>query len=152
MKGLNITVMQTYLFNTIEIMNGMIVFLPLPRTQNLQYSRLPLNVHACGPYYINFSDCAAVADAIRCQRIPLRKAHRTEGTDGTGCTGDCRITQDPLLTQEHNLFYRIQNLLHCLKSFLSLRAVIQKKRYFLSQYRPFYCKRQPFLSGCKSRG
>lgn len=24
--------------------------------------------------------------------------------------GDCRITQDPLLTQEHNLFYRIQNL------------------------------------------
>lgn len=142
------------LFNTIEIMNGMTdhSFSSLYREPKIcNIAAYLSNVHACGPYYINFSDCAAVAGLCSAREYLFGK--RTEQKELMElAAGDCRITQDPLLTQEHNLFTGFKIFLHCLKSFLSLRAVIQKKRYFLSQYRPFYCKRQPFLSGCKSRG
>lgn len=100
------------LFNTIEIMNGMTdhSFSSLYREPKIcNIAAYLSNVHACGPYYINFSDCAAVAGLCSAREYLFGK--RTEQKELMElAAGDCRITQDPLLTQEHNLFYRIQNL------------------------------------------
>ena len=51
------------------------------------------NVHACGPYYINFSDCAAVAGLCSAREYLFGK--RTEQKELMElAAGDCRITQD----------------------------------------------------------
>lgn len=100
------------LFNTIEILNGMTdhSFSSLYREPKIRNIAAYLsNVHACGPYYINFSDCAAVAGPCSAREYLFGK--RTGQKELMELAADdCRTAQDPLLTQEHNLFYRVQNL------------------------------------------
>lgn len=100
------------LFNTIEILNGMTdhSFSSLyqePKIRNI--AAYLSNVHACGPYYINFSDCAAAPGPCSAREYLFGK--RTGQKELMQLAADdCRTAQDPLLTQEHNLFYRIQHL------------------------------------------
>ena len=142
------------LFNTIEIMNGMTdhSFSSLYREPKIcNIAAYLSNVHACGPYYINFSDCAAVAGLCSAREYLFGK--RTEQKELMElAAGDCRITQDPLLTQEHNLFYRIQNLF-ALPEILSIPqgCNTEKKDIFYPSTGLFIARDSRFCLAVKAR-
>lgn len=100
------------LFNTIEILNGMTdgAFSSLYHEEKIRNIAAYLShVHACGPYYFNFSDCAAAAGPCSAREYLFGKRTGQRALMELAAT-DCKAADDPLLTGEHNLFYRIQNL------------------------------------------
>lgn len=110
------------LFGCMEILNGMTdhFFLSLfkePKLYNI--AAYIQKVHVAGPYYINFSDCSPVAG--RCSGREFLFGKRTHNPALMKLAAeDYLVSEDPLLTQEHNLFYRLQTLF-CHRQMLDYR-------------------------------
>lgn len=110
------------LFGCMEILNGMTdhFFLNLfkePKLYNI--AAYIQKVHVAGPYYINFSDCSPVAG--RCSGREFLFGKRTHNPALMKLAAeDYLVSEDPLLTQEHNLFYRLQSLF-CHRQMLDYR-------------------------------
>lgn len=100
------------LFNCIEILNAVTdgCFTSVYQVKKIQniasYIR---NVHVKDQYYINFSDCSPVAG--RCNAREFLFGKRTGDTLLLQLAAqDYENSGDPLLTKEHNLFYRLQTI------------------------------------------
>ncbi|MDO5351105.1 MAG: heparinase II/III family protein, partial [Lachnospiraceae bacterium] len=102
------------LFNCLEILNGITEdhFAPLYQTEKVRnIAGYIEKVHVAGPYYINFSDCSPVAG--RCNAREFLFGKRTENPSlMVLAASDFKDSEDPLLTGEHNLFYRLQTVFH----------------------------------------
>lgn len=100
------------LFGTMEILNGITdsAFLPLYENSKIRnIAAYIMNVHVDGPYYINFSDCSPIAG--RCNAREFLFGKRVNHDSLTRfAAADYQASVDPLLTQEHNLFYRLQTV------------------------------------------
>lgn len=104
------------LFNNVEILNEISnqAFKGLYQEQKIKnIASYILNVHVDGKYYVNFADCSPVAG--RCNAREYLFGQRTDNLDLMAfAASDYQKSEDPLLLQEHNLFYRLQMLFtHC---------------------------------------
>lgn len=100
------------LFNCLEILNGITqgAFQPAYETEKVKnIAAYILNVHVDGIYYVNFADCSPVAG--RCGAREFLFGKRTKNQDLMAfAASDYRNSSDPLMTEEHNLFYRLQTI------------------------------------------
>lgn len=100
------------LFGCMEILNAVTDghFLSLyeePKIKNI--ASYIVQVHAAGPYYINFADCSPIAGQCGAREYLFGK--RTGNSRLMGlAAGDFRNSRDPLLKNEQNLFYRLQTV------------------------------------------
>lgn len=100
------------LFGCMEILNAVTDghFLSLyeePKIKNI--ASYIVQVHAAGPYYINFADCSPIAGQCGAREYLFGK--RTGNSRLMGlAAGDFRNSRDPLLKNEQNLFYRLQTI------------------------------------------
>lgn len=97
------------LFGCMEILNEVTGGLFLPLYQNAKLCNIAayiLNVHVDGGRYINFSDCSPAAG--RCNAREFLFGKRTGNPELMRLAAlDYKEGEDPLLTAEHNLFYRL---------------------------------------------
>lgn len=102
------------LFNCLEILNAVTGdhFASLYREAKIRnIAGYIEKVHVAGPYYVNFSDCSPVAG--RCSAREFLFGKRTDNPALMQlAAADYRDSEDPLLSEEHNLFYRLQTLFH----------------------------------------
>lgn len=97
------------LFGCLEILNGITdgyfqSVYAVPKIRNIAaYIR---KVHVAGPYYVNFSDCSPVAGRCSAREYLFGKRVQDEKLMAFSAA-DCSIAEDPLLLEEHNLFYRL---------------------------------------------
>ncbi|PNV59464.1 heparinase [Clostridium sp. chh4-2] len=100
------------LFNCIEILNGITgnAFSSLYKADKIKnIAAYIVNVHISDIYYVNFSDCSPAAG--RCNAREFLFGLRTDNPDLMKlAASDYQKSADPLLTEEHNLFYRLQTL------------------------------------------
>lgn len=100
------------LFNCMEVLNKITgnAFASLyEKTKIKNIAAYILNVHIDDIYYINFSDCSPVAG--RCNAREFLFGQRTQNSSLMElAASDYQKSDDPLLTREHNLFYRLQTL------------------------------------------
>ena len=79
-----------------------------------------LQAHAAGPYYINFADCSPVAG--RCGAREFLFGLRTENPRLMKlAVQDFKASEDPLLREEHNLYYRLLTLF-CARDMLDFQT------------------------------
>lgn len=103
------------LFNCLELLNGITGnhFSSLyqePKIKNI--ASYILKVHVADGYYINFSDCSPIAG--RCGAREYLFGARTGQPELMAlAAADLKRSADPLLSEEHNLFYRLQALSVC---------------------------------------
>lgn len=102
------------LFGCMEILNEITggwfgELYQVPKIRNIaSYIR---SVHVAGPYYINFSDCSPVAG--RCNAREYLFGKRTGQPELMDFAAeDFRSSEDPLLTSEHNLYYRLLSVFY----------------------------------------
>lgn len=100
------------LFGCMEILNAITdgYFLSLyeePKIKNI--ASYIVQMHAAGPYYINFADCSPIAGECGAREYLFGKRTGNPRLMGLAA-GDFRHSQDPLLKGEHNLFYRLQTI------------------------------------------
>ncbi|MDO4268976.1 MAG: heparinase II/III family protein [Eubacteriales bacterium] len=97
------------LFGCMELLNGMTGghFSPLCQAEKIRnIASYIQRVHVAGPYYINFADCSPVAG--RCSAREFLFGKRTKNPALMQFAAeDAMQTEDPLLTGEHNLWYRL---------------------------------------------
>ncbi|MDE6203457.1 MAG: heparinase II/III-family protein [Lachnospiraceae bacterium] len=113
------------LFNVLEILNGVTGnhFLSLyqePKIQNI--ASYIMNVHIQDKYYANFADCSPVAG--RCGAREFLFACRTGNKNMAALAAKdfaAGISETMLLSQENNLYYRLQNAFS-IKDILSAAA------------------------------
>lgn len=100
------------LFNIIEILNYLTgqVFMPLyQETKICNIAAYIRNVHVDDACYINFADCSPLAG--RCNAREFLFGERTGNHDLMAFSAaDYKRSEDPLLMEEHNLYYRLQTL------------------------------------------
>lgn len=100
------------LFNCLEILNGITGsgFSSLYTKEKIRnIAAYILNVHIAGPYYVNFADCSPIAG--RCNAREYLFGKRTSNPDlMVFAAQDYRDDEDFLISQEHNLFYRLQSV------------------------------------------
>jgi len=100
------------LFGTMEILNGITgnAFLPLFENSKIRnIAAYIMNVHVDGPYYINFSDCSPIAGRCNAREFLFGKRVKHDSLMRFAAA-DYQASEDPLLTREHNLFYRLQTV------------------------------------------
>lgn len=100
------------LFGCMEILNGMTdgFFRRLysePKLHNI--AAYIQKVHVFGPYYINFSDCSPVAGRCGAREFLFGECTHNPALMRLAAE-DLKSSSDPVLFQEHNLFYRLQNI------------------------------------------
>lgn len=100
------------LFNALEVLNGITENAFTAVYQNEKVRNIAsyiLNAHVDGKYYVNFADCSPVAG--RCNAREYLFGKRTGNPELMAfAAADYQAAEDPLLTEEHNLFYRIQTV------------------------------------------
>lgn len=100
------------LFNCLEVLNGITAnaFSSIYQEKKIyNIAAYILNVHIAGPYYVNFADCSPVAGPCNAREYLFGK--RTYNPElMTFAAQDYRADRDFLLSQEHNLFYRLQTI------------------------------------------
>lgn len=100
------------LFNCMEVLNGITgnAFASLYEKNKIRnIAAYIVNVHIDDIYYVNFSDCSPVAG--RCNAREFLFGQRTQNLGLMElAASDYQKSDDPLLTGEHNLFYRLQTL------------------------------------------
>jgi len=100
------------LFNTMNIMNNIsnnsFYFYNLPKIKNI--AEFIMNVHAADKYYINFADCSPVAGRAGVREFLFGKAVKSENLMKFAAK-DYKSSEDKILKDELNLFYRVQNIL-----------------------------------------
>ena len=98
------------LFNALEILNSISqnAFSKLYEEEKIRNIAAYIsNVHVDGPYYINFADCSPKAGLCGVREFLFGK--RTHNSDLMNLAASHYKMQDiPLLTEEINLFYRVQ--------------------------------------------
>ncbi len=100
------------LFGCMEILNAITdghfhALYEEPKIKNI--ASYIVQVHAAGPYYINFADCSPIAGQCGAREYLFGKRTANPRLMGLAA-GDFRQSQDPLLREEHNLFYRLQTI------------------------------------------
>ncbi len=100
------------LFNSMEVLNGITggFFSPLYQEEKIRnIAAYIFRVHVSDKYYVNFADCSPAAG--RCNAREFLFGKRT-GQPGlmTFAAEDYRRSENPLITEEHNLFYRLQTV------------------------------------------
>jgi len=102
------------LFLSLEILNDISndIFLPAYKIEKIKnIASYILNVHIDDRYYLNFSDCSPLAG--RCGAREFLFGKRTGNKELMAfAASDYQKSEDPLTTQEHNLFYRLQTIFH----------------------------------------
>lgn len=102
------------LFNIIELLTYAAgdVFLNLYRSTKIRnIASYIMNVHAAGKYYINFADCSPIAG--RCTAREFLFGRRTDNPQLMAfAAADYRRNEQPLLPEEHSLYYRLQTIFH----------------------------------------
>lgn len=97
------------LFGCIEILNGITDGYFGSLYQNCKIRNIAAyiqKVHVDGPYYINFSDCSPIAG--RCNAREFIFGQRTRNLALMKlAAADYLAGEDPLLREEHNLYYRL---------------------------------------------
>lgn len=100
------------LFNCLEVLNGITAnaFSSIYQEKKIyNIAAYILNAHIAGPYYVNFADCSPVAGPCNAREYLFGK--RTNDPDLMAFAAqDYRADRDFLLSQEHNLFYRLQTI------------------------------------------
>ncbi len=100
------------LFNCMEVLNGLTggFFSPLFQEEKIRnIASYILKVHVHDQYYVNFADCAPIAG--RCNAREFLFGKRTgQPSLMTFAAKDYQRSEDPLLQEEHNLFYRLQTV------------------------------------------
>lgn len=100
------------LFNAMEVLNGLTggFFSPLFEQEKIRNIALYIQrVHIHDQYYVNFADCAPIAG--RCNAREFLFGKRTgQPSLMTFAAKDYRRSENPLLMEEHNLFYRLQTV------------------------------------------
>lgn len=100
------------LFNALEVLNGITdnAFLPVYREEKVHnIASYILNAHIDGEYYVNFADCSPVAG--RCNAREFLFGKRTGNPELTAfAAADYQAGGCLLLSEEHNLFYRLQTV------------------------------------------
>lgn len=100
------------LFNCLEILNGVSnqacsSAFQISKIKNI--ASYIVNVHVDSIYYLNFADCSPVAG--RCNAREFLFGKRTGNkTLMAFAASDYQNSEDPLLEEEHNLFYRTQTI------------------------------------------
>lgn len=98
------------LFNSLEILNGITggAFSPAYKTEKVKnIASYIFHVHVDGSYFVNFADCSPVAG--RCNAREFLFGKRTESRELEAfAASDYQHSEDPLIQDEHNLFYRLQ--------------------------------------------
>ena len=116
------------LFGCMEILNGMTggYFYGLyqePKIRNI--AAYIQNVHVSGPWYINFSDCSPMAG--RCNAREFLFGKRTNNPQLMRLAADdYAVDSDSLLTEEHNLFYRLLTVF-CHEEMLSYHSGVPEE-------------------------
>lgn len=102
------------LFNSIEVLNGITgggfekVY---ENTKVKNIASYILNAHVEDIYFINFADCCPVAG--RCNAREYLFGKRTKNSALMAFAAqDYQKSEDPLIPEEHNLFYRLQTVFH----------------------------------------
>lgn len=100
------------LFNCLEVLNGISCnsFLPAYDIEKIKnIAAYILTVHIDGIYYVNFADCSPVAG--RCGAREFLFGKRTGNKELMSfAASDYQNSEDPLTSDEHNLFYRLQTV------------------------------------------
>lgn len=100
------------LFNCLEVLNGISGNAFLPAYENEKIKNIAsyiLTVHIHGIYYVNFADCSPIAG--RCGAREFLFGKRIKSAELMSfAASDYQNSEDPLTTQEHNLFYRLQTV------------------------------------------
>ncbi|WP_124068405.1 heparinase II/III family protein [Clostridium sp. E02] len=100
------------LFNCLEIINGISNHacssaFKINKIKNI--ASYIVNVHVDTIYYLNFADCSPIAG--RCNAREFLFGKRTGNKDLMAfAASDYQNSEDPLLEEEHNLFYRTQTI------------------------------------------
>lgn len=100
------------LFNTMEVLNAITDqhYYHLYKEDKIKNIATYIsNVHVDGPYYINFADCSPLAGEAGAREFLFGKRIKDEVLM-TFAAQDYHKSPDHLLTQEINLFYRIQSI------------------------------------------
>lgn len=110
------------LFNTIEVLNAVTgnAFLPLYESDKIKnMAAYIFRVHIDDKYYINFADCAAIAGRAGVREFLFGKRTGNEQlmlfaakdfkTAITEAEGFEELVKFLLLSEEHSLYYRLQN-------------------------------------------
>ncbi len=124
------------LFNAMEILNAVTqnYFMPLYRNNKIRNVAAYIeNVHVDDAYYINFADCSPIAGRAGVREFLFGK--RTENPSLMSFAAkDFKKNPDPLLTQEINLFYRLQSVIHFqeINSYPSMEPAIPKDIFYPS--------------------
>ena len=103
------------LFNCIEILDGITGDRFRHLYQNSKIKNIAAyiqNVHVDGIYYINFSDCSPVAGRCGVREYLFGKRTGNQALMQLAAS-DFRQSDDPMMTEEHNLFYRLQTVFNC---------------------------------------
>ncbi|MDO5407296.1 MAG: heparinase II/III family protein [Eubacteriales bacterium] len=97
------------LFGCLEILNGITDGQFAGLYENTKVRNIAAyiqKVHVDGPYYINFSDCSPVAG--RCNAREFVFGLHTRNVELMKLAAeDYFASEDPVLTEEHNLYYRL---------------------------------------------
>ena len=100
------------LFNALEVLNGITdhAFSSVYREEKVRnIASYILNAHVDGEYYVNFADCSPVAG--RCNAREFLFGKRTENPELMAfAAADYQAGGCLLLSEEHNLFYRLQTV------------------------------------------
>ncbi len=102
------------LFGCMEILNAVTgghfkALYQEPKIKNI--AAYILQAHAAGPYYINFADCSPAAG--RCGAREFLFGLQTENPRLMKLAAeDFKVSEDPLLRDEHNLYYRLLTVFH----------------------------------------
>ncbi len=123
------------LFNAMEVLNAVtnqeFDFYRIPKIRNI--AAYICNVHVEDIYYINFADCSAVAG--RCGVREYLFGKRVGEPDMVKLAAkEYKATEDKILSEELNLFYRIQSLFANdeVEAYPSDGAILHKDIYYES--------------------
>lgn len=100
------------LFNALEVLNGITnnaFFSAFEQEKVRNIASYILNAHVDGEYYVNFADCSPIAG--RCNAREFLFGKYTGNRELMAfAAADYQSGEDPLLPEEHNLFYRLQTV------------------------------------------
>ncbi len=98
------------LFGAMEVLNKITgnAFSSLYKEEKIRnIASYIFHVHVAGPYYVNFADCSPIAG--RCGAREFLFGKRTDNLElMTFAAKDYLESDDPLIYEEHNLFYHLQ--------------------------------------------
>ncbi len=123
------------LFNAMEVMNAVtdreFDFYRVPKIRNI--ATYICNVHVEDIYYINFADCSAVAGRCGAREYLFGKRIGDPGMMKLAAK-EYKATEDKILSEELNLFYRIQSLFANdeIEAYPSDGAILHKDIYYES--------------------